>query len=72
MRIRSSNEKEELRAKIIEILYECDIPLLRELVRMRGISGYSEMSKVELINQLFPVNNSQPTPENVPRDGRFL
>ena len=73
MRIRRSNEElRAARAAIIELMYKCDISILRELARRRRISGYSEMSKVELINQLFPVNSSQPTPESVPRDGRFL
>ena len=64
MRIRRSNE--ELRA-IIERIYEFDIPILRELARIRGISGYSEMCKVELIYQLIIVTRyiSQPTPESV-------
>ena len=64
MRIRRSNE--ELRA-IIELIYEFDISILRELARIRGISGYSEMSKVELIHQLIIVTRyiSQPTPESV-------
>ena len=64
MRIRRSNEV--LRA-VIELIYEFDISILRELARIRGISGYSEMSKVELIHQLIIVteNISQPTPESV-------
>ena len=64
MRIRRSNEV--LRA-VIELIYEFDISILRELARIRGISGYSEMSKVELINQLIIVteNISQPIPESV-------
>ena len=72
MRIRSSdeelraiNEHEELRA-VIELIYKFDISLIREYARIRGISGYSEMSKVELIYQLMVTENiSQPTPESV-------
>ena len=86
MRIRRSNE--ELRAiieqrilKDYDNLCNLDIPTLRELARNRGISGYSEMCKEELIHQLNTVTRyiSQPTPESVPRDvivvvrdGRFL
>ena len=72
MRITSSNEEDEVFRAIIELIYKFDITLLRELARIRGISGYSEMGKVELINQLIIKYHSQPTPESVPRDGRFL
>ena len=85
MRTRRSNE--ELRAiierriiKDYDNLCKLDIPTLRELARSRGISGYSEMCKEELIHQLNTVTRYiyQPTPGSVPRDvtvvrdGRFL
>ena len=64
MRIRRSNE--ELRA-VIELIYRSDISLIRELARIRGLSGYAEMSKVELIEQLIILydNISQPALESV-------
>ena len=71
MRVSRSNE--ELRAiierrilKDYDNLCKLDIPTLRELARRRGISGYSEMYKEELIHQLNTVTRyiSQPTPES--------
>ena len=64
MRIRRSNEV--LRA-VIELIYRSDISLIRELARIRGLSGYAEMSKVELIEQLIILydNISQPALESV-------
>ena len=72
MRIRSSDEelrdnieKEEFRAWI-ELIYKFDISLIREYARIKGISGYSEMSKGELIYQLMESENIfQPMPESV-------
>ena len=49
----------------------CD---LRDEARKRGISGYLEMTKVELIHQLNTVIEYiyQPTPESVPRNVKVV
>ena len=66
MRIRRRRNNEVLKA-VIELIYRSDISLIRELARIRGLSGYAEMSKVELIEQLIILydNISQPALESV-------